>query len=273
MKRVCMQTNLDRFGDSFGVSPVVCADIWVDLQTTTVPAACIDTKRKSCTLHTMLLSIRFLKKHDTETDRSGSSKKCDRFCRDWGWCFLEKIAALRAQKIVWPDTWTTVFTVSADGVQCRFHEVKHTTLSKDPRMCAHKFNGPGLACTLALSICTSNLVFLHGPDTPGNNPDLEVCRRELKPRIPAGKKVVADSGHRDKTDPTIGCSNAHDPRELRKLKGRAKARQESFHSRLKRFEAIAVPFRHGMDRHKTCFEAICVICQCEMELVSPLFDV
>jgi len=98
MKRVCMKTNLDRFGDSFGVSPVVCADIWVDLQTTTVPAARIDTKRKSCTLHTMLLSIRFLKKHDTEKDRSGNSKKCDRFCRDWGWCFFGKDCCTASSK-------------------------------------------------------------------------------------------------------------------------------------------------------------------------------
>lgn len=138
-------------------------------------------------------------------------------------------------------------------------------------MYSHKFNGPGVGYQLALSLFTSDLVYLKGP-SPAGEPDVTEYQAELKAMIPDGKKVIVDGGYKDKDDNKLSNTNAHDPRPLRKFKARAKSRQEQFHARIKRFESVTASFRHGMNRHKTCFESICVICQYEMELVSPLFD-
>jgi hypothetical protein len=48
---------------------------------------------------------------------------------------------------------------------------------------------------------------------------------------------------------------------------------ETFNSRLKNFHCLDDRFRHGIDKHKICFEAICVIVQYQLENGSPLFDV
>ena len=98
-------------------------------------------------------------------------------------------------------------------------------------------------------------------------------KSDLKAKIPAGKKIVVDSGYRDKADPKLAPPNSHDSEELRTFKARAKMRQESFNKRMKRFKCLDGKFRHGRDRHQSCFEAIAVTCQYEMELVSPPFDV
>jgi len=50
-------------------------------------------------------------------------------------------------------------------------------------------------------------------------------------------------------------------------------RQEGFHSKLEVFGCLNQPFRNSVERHEDCFFAVCVICQYDMELVSPLFEV
>jgi len=272
--RVCRVTQIANFKDMHGAEPVVCAEIWHDLQTTTIPEARINTGFRSCTMRVFLISLRFLKKCDTWKGRSASSGKGKNFCHTWGWCFLGKVAALRGQKIVWPedDAWTTDFVIGIDGVHCQFHEVIDPTLSKNPKFFSHKFHGPGLGCELALSLFVDELVWLRGP-APAGDSDMKTCKSDLKGRIPKGKKAIVDGGHKDSRDLELSRTNTHDEHELRKLKSRAKARQEHFHSRVKRFKSVSGDFRHGIDRHRICFEAICVICQHEMELTSPLFDV
>ena len=54
---------------------------------------------------------------------------------------------------------------------------------------------------------------------------------------------------------------------------RARARHETFNSKIKNFAYLDNRFRHGMDKHKMCFEALCVIAQYQLENGSPLFDI
>jgi hypothetical protein len=176
-------------------------------------------------------------------------------------------------QIVWPedDEWITHFIISLDGVHCRYHEMKHDTLSKNPKLCSHKSNGPGIAYELALHLWKPRLVWCRGGLMAGN-PDLAIYKSELKNKIPEGKKAVTDRGYRDQMDPKLAPPNSHDPEDLKIFKARARMRQEHFHSRIKKFNCLTNQFRHGWAHHKICFEAICVICVYEMELVSPLFD-
>ena len=140
-------------------------------------------------------------------------------------------------------------------------------------MWSHKFNGPGLAYELALSLFESKLVWLNGPLPPGPNKDPTIYKSALKQKIPTGKLAIADKAYEDRSDPKLSTPNALDPEDLRKFKARAAMRQETFNGRIKRFACLQNPFRHSKGRHETCFVAICVICQYEMELVSPVFDI
>jgi len=113
---------------------------------------------------------------------------------------------------------------------------------------------------------------MNGP-FPAGNPDINVFRQGLKEKIPAGKMVIGDNGYRGEKNIISTPNNAHDPAELRKFKSRARARHETFNSRLKNFLCLEDRFRHGIEKHRIVFEAICVICQYQLENGSPLFDV
>ena len=89
---------------------------------------------------------------------------------------------------------------------------------------------------------------------------------------PAGKKGIADQGYQGEKE-MLCTPNSYDSAELRTFKGRARARHETFNSRIKNFACLEQRFRHGMEKHKICFEAVCVIVQYQMENGAPLFDV
>ena len=94
----------------------------------------------------------------------------------------------------------------------------------------------------------------------------------LKEKIPAGKKVIADSAYRKSKD-VVTTRNPRDDPDVRRLKTRARMRHEGFNGRLKTFKSISGKFRHGLGKHKEVFEAVCVIAQYQMENGSPLYDV
>lgn len=269
------ETLIEDFTGYYGAHPVALSRLWFELQNTPVAATRIDvSKKRSVHLKNFLRANHFLKCYPTETIRkllSGNSKKT---VRKWCWYFVDRIAAQRQVKIVWPDDneWTSSFIISVDGVQCHFHEVKHPTLSKDPNYFAWKHNGPGLGYEIGLHLFESRVVWLRKANRTKDN-DRVVYDQLLRHMIPMGKKVVADRGYRKADDPNIATPNEYDDNELKVFKARARMRQEAFHSRLKCYRCLSAEFRHGEDRHARCFEAICVIKQYEMELVSPLFDV
>jgi hypothetical protein len=113
---------------------------------------------------------------------------------------------------------------------------------------------------------------MNGPFLAGDH-DITVFRNNgLNDKIPAGKKVIGDNGYRGE-HATISTHDAHDEAELRKFKSRARSRHESFNARLKAFRCLDVRLRHGIEKHRIAFQAVCVICQYQLENGSPLFDV
>jgi len=175
-------------------------------------------------------------------------------------------------QIVWPDTWSSNFIISVDGVHCNYHEEKHATLSKDKSIYSHKRNGPGLMYELALSLFESKLVWVKGPIGAGKS-DLAVYQSDLKQRIPAGKKAVTDRGYNDSKDPKLSQPNSMDSKQLQTFKARARMRQEAFHRRLKKFDCLTDEFRHNREKHGLCFESVCVIVCYEMDMGMPMWDV
>ena len=268
------QTNLEDFRGIYGTHPMVLAVLWEKLQTTKTPSARIDTtKKRSVHLKNFLRAIYFLFRYPTEVERKVKFGNTKKTIRKWCWYFVDRIEALKAEIIVWPadDAWKGFFILSVDGVHCRFHEVKHGRLSKDPEFFSWKENGPGLAYELALSTREPKLVWINGPKKPKRNTDIVIFNSKLKDKIPAGKKIVTDRGYRGSS--VFASPSSHDTEELRTFKARARMRQEAFHSRIKRFNCMTDQFRHSMARHGSCFVAICVILQFEMDVVSPIWDV
>lgn len=83
-------------------------------------------------------------------------------------------------------------------------------------------------------------------------------------------KGFADSGYVGESG-KLTVSRAHHSEEMREFIARAKARQESFNSRMSRFNILRARFRHGkgtqqkLELHKSCAEAVCVIVQLGMD--------
>lgn len=113
---------------------------------------------------------------------------------------------------------------------------------------------------------------MNGP-FPAADHDIKIFREKgLKESIPAGKKIIGDNGYRGENDIISTPNNAHDSAVLRKFKSRARARHESFNRRIKAFHILSETFRHDIEKHRIVFEAVCVICQYQLENGSPLFD-
>jgi hypothetical protein len=279
-QRVKRTTLLRRFKALYGSNPIVYAQIIEDLQTTQCEEAHVPPNKIS--VEKLLLGLKFLKCYQSEEVRAGESRTTEKTVRKWGWFYAKRIRALKADKIVWPEEWnnghpllhhddTPVFLISVDGVHCKVNEPTHPIYSKNPKYYSHKSNSAALGYELGVSVFDNKLVWMKGPAKASKH-DITVYRSELKNKIPAGKRVIGDNGYRGEPN-TISAPNSHDAQELRRFKSRARARHESFNARIKNFKCLSERFRHGIDKHQICFEAVCVIVQYQLENGSPLFDV
>jgi hypothetical protein len=73
---------------------------------------------------------------------------------------VNKIAALKAIKIVWPadNFGDDIWCVSVDGVDCPTVEPVHERYPKDDKKFSKKSNSSGLKYELGISLVTSDLV-------------------------------------------------------------------------------------------------------------------
>jgi hypothetical protein len=163
--------------------------------------------------------------------------------------------------------------LSVDGTHCLISEPSTTgEFSKDPTYYSHKHNHAGLGYEIGISLFTSQVVWVNGPFPAGEN-DISVYKnRGLCDMIPEGHWVIADNGYRG-VPTQIQTSNSLDKKSVKLLKRRAKAQHEQFNSRLKNFAVLRDCWHNEIEYHGTVFDAVCVICQYQMENGSPLFDV
>jgi hypothetical protein len=125
---------------------------------------------------------------------------------------------------------------------------------------------------LGISIRENWLVWNSGPFLPSTH-DITIFRKPdgLMSKIPDGKKAIGDSGYRGEPS-KVATKNHLDSEEVAKFKNRVRARHETFNGRIKFFKVLDERFRHGLDKHKLCFEAVCVLTQYELENGNPLMD-
>ena len=96
-KDIWNANNLRRFKSHYGSDPVVCMAIWEALLTTKIPEARISDKAADIDL--FLMSSHFLYRYSTEEQRAGLFKICETTARNWGWYYVNKIAALKGEKV------------------------------------------------------------------------------------------------------------------------------------------------------------------------------
>jgi DDE superfamily endonuclease len=263
-----------KFQRKFGVSPVVAVLIWEDLQTTSFPEAHVEGNRLN--IRYFLMALHHLKKYPTDEDREDAWDVSMKTGREWTWYYCEKIQALKSQKITWPshsEFSDDIWVVTVDGTHCWIHEPIHPEWSQDKDYFSHKYAKAGMSYELAISISESKLVWMNGPFKAGasdarifTNHGLQALLRTI------GKKAIGDKGYNGYPK-EVSTFNAHDGRPVKKFKSRALKRHENFNNMTKRFKCLDGRFRHSPDRFKVCFEAVCVICQYQMENGMPLYDI
>jgi len=269
INRATDQTNNERFKGHFGVLPIVGCELWKDLQTTSIEEARIDPDKID--LKYFLMGLHTLRKYPTEIEREAIFDVSIRSGRDWSWFYVRKIQALKALKIVWIDD-AGVWVCSVDGQHCWKQEPSNSAWAIDPKHYSFKCNKAGWCYELALSLWESKLIWMNGP-FPAGMSDQKIFREEgLQAKLEAlGKKAIADSGY---SGPQVSTRNdAYDSPSVAMFKSRALLRQEKFNGRMKTYESLSSRFRHGEDKFKSLFEAIAVLCQYEMDLGLPMYDV
>lgn len=129
---------------------------------------------------------------------------------------------------------------------------------------SHKFKGPGLRYEVALAIHSNDIVWINGPFPPGRYPDIKIFRNGLKQKlIDAGERCEADAGYRGEPLtvelPDEGYFHAGEAQKL--LKQRIRSRHETVNARFKKFGCLNQRFRHKLEYHRICFNAVVVLTQ------------
>jgi DDE superfamily endonuclease len=165
------------------------------------------------------------------------------------------------------DEW--FWCVSVDGTHCRIEEPRNRP---EKNWYSHKHHKPCVAYEIAIDLQESRIIWVSGPHFAGDT-DLVIFRKEggLKDHIPDGFKAIGDKGYigEDK----VSINNELDPLPVKIFKRIARARHEDVSGRIKRFDILSDRFRHGVNKHKTAFEAVCVLVQYTLENGHPLHTI
>ena len=263
------------FIDRYGSTPTVLAYLWEDLQTTTIAEARVS--EKDADLRFFLIAMHFLKQYPTESERKAANQQRVHTQRDWVWFFVNKIAALRAQKIVWPESHSIgddIWVATVDGTMSASNERSHPTLAKDPEQFSFKHKSAGFNVEIAVSIKESRCIWINGPYKAGKYADRVIFKAPggLRDKlVSVGKKAIADGGYTG-YPAQLSTPNIHDAKEVRTFKSRALKRHEKFNGMLKCFKCLSVKFRHK-EKFIETFQAVTVICQYQLEHGQPLWAI
>ena len=274
IQRAKKECNIECFKGHFGSEPVVVAQIFEDLQRTDITEAYLPPE--DAKLDRFLMAMHHLRKYPTEVEREPIFNIDHMQGWDWVWHFLEKIQALKAVKICWPDDnfGSDIWILTVDGTHCWITEPRHPEWSQDSKFYSHKYGKAGVGYELGIALASSQLVWMNGP-YPAGRSDLSVFKNKglMDKLTELNKRGIADSGYPGYPNLLSTPNNRYDSTEVKRFKSRALKRHETFNGMTKTFECLSGRFRHGTKRFATCFEAVCVVCQYQLENGHPLYDI
>jgi len=270
------ETRKERlFRDNFGVgSKAVAAAYEALVIPTTAPALVAEPN-----LYWYLVSIYWLKVYLTEGQMyTHLGRKNPEETRNQIKFYVDQLAAMKGIKIVWRDLTDLpeIFALSVDGVHFWTNEQRK---NPDANHCSHKFNHAGVGYEIGILIWHNQVVWAEGPFQPATHDKTKYEEPSgLQSKIPYGKLVIGDRGYRGESEEggqyrTLSIRNTCDTDDLKEFKRRVRARHENFNCRLEAFAILSTRFRHPIERHQSCFLAVAVLCQFDMENGHPLMDV
>lgn len=126
---------------------------------------------------------------------------------------------------------------------------------------------------VGVCIRTGRIVWIHGPCRAAEH-DINVARQAFVSFLGDGEMAVADTGYRGefRTIKTLDSGHFRSGREYGEA-AVARARHEAVNSRLKNKEVLVKPFHHDLRFHSSCFRAVAVIEELNIENGYPLFEV
>ena len=130
---------------------------------------------------------------------------------------------------------------------------------------SHKLNASALRYEVAVTLRNPEVCWVNGPWPAGQFSDLRIFRQDLKQNLDENEYVIADGTYADEKcfQPPGRFHPAHKPLSL------IRARHENLNSRLKVFNVLSTKFRHGLNRHRSCFMAV-VNVTCLSLQIEPL---
>jgi len=270
-------TNQGRLRNAHGLNSVALAQLWEDLQTTSIEEARLDPNQRDLLM--FFISLNFLKKYRTEKDQDEHWQISDRKTRDNNWHYVKKIAALRSWKIKWPDDnfGNDIWVMSVDGVHIKSYEKRSNEkkLNLDPKIFSYKHRCAGYLVEIGLALHESKCVWIRGPYKAGTVNDIKVfTTKGLKDKLEqCGKVAIGDSGYTGYSHICSTPNIGYDEPEVRKFKTRARMRHERYNAMLETFKCMVGPFRSSEEKLSLCLDAVAVLCEYKMEHGEPLFDI
>ncbi|CAB9509270.1 expressed unknown protein [Seminavis robusta] len=185
------------------------------------------------------------------------------------WMFIDALVELYEWKIKCPAVWPVMMGASVDGTQKPTNEPRDDNVRRNRKNFCYKYNIAGLNYQVALATWTNRVLYSRAD--PGSTHDITAMRKEFIGMIPAGCRVIADSGYTGKSDhekEVFAVKNCLDDDEVAKFKAIVRARQECFNSRITSYKCFKQKFTHGIDKHPKCFKAVVVQLQYAIEDTS-----
>ena len=273
IRRAGKKRNVERFEGHFGCKPAILCQVFEDLQRTAVAEDRVPPD--SARLEKFLMAMHAPKRCPTEVEREPMFDIDPQTGRDWAWHFLEKIQALKVERIRWPEDrfGTDVWVISVDGVHMWINEPGHPEWSQDSKHFSHKHGEAGAMHELGIALSVNRLVWMNGPHPAGHSDNNVFKKKGLKSLLrQEGKMAIGDGGYPGHPK-EMSVPNAYDSKGVKRFKSRALKRHETFNNLIKNFDCLSGRFRHDLEKFKTCFEAVCVLCQYKLAFGQPLFDI
>lgn len=262
------KAKLVHFTDRFYASPKTLKQIFRDIQHPDLN----EHRIPEPDLQQFLSTFYFLKKYPTKESQAGFAALSGKHSLLIAWKYVKAIQALKEKKIKWifdemPGEVDEFFFLSVDGVHCHIFEPRFMPSSS---WYSHKFNKAGLSYEIAVSIYHDKICWVNGPFPAGQN-DLKIFSKPngLLSKIPENKRVIGDEGYVGAPPGKVATRNEFDNQDVKDLKKRAKARQETVNQKLKSFQVLSGTFRttgeQRFAKHQSAFEACLVIIQYELD--------
>ena len=133
----------------------------------------------------------------------------------------------------------------------------------DPKWYSHKFKTSGLRYEVGICLTTGNIVWVNGPYACGEWPDLRITRDLLIHYLEHREMIVADKGYRDNFHRCLTPTD--DKPNLNRIMAKWRARHETVNRRFKQFGVLQSVFRHKIEKHQMCFDAVVNLVQMMIE--------